>query len=96
MNSYDFEDRLDVDFGRRLARAGLGVAATGVFLAGYLVQPGSIFILSALSIYLTITAILGSGLAGALRPAAQPRLQTAAVRRAAAAQTAAPAYKEAA
>jgi len=78
MNTYDFEDRLDAHFARRAVRAGLGAAATGVFLVGYLVQPQWVFALSVLSIYLTITAILGVGLSGAFRPA-RSRLEPATV-----------------
>lgn len=70
MYTYDQDERLDDHLGRRLARSGVGVAAAGLFLAGYLVQPAWIFLLSALSIYLTVTAILGGGLTAAFRPAA--------------------------
>lgn len=77
MNAYDHEERLDGGLDKRVLRAGLGVAATGIFLVGYLVTPVWIFALSALSIYLTISAILGKGVADvfkgeAFRSAALP------------------------
>lgn len=72
MNAYDRDERLDEQLGRRVARAGAGVIATGIFLVGYLVHPVWIFSLSAVSIYLTITAILGRGLIAASKAAQTP------------------------
>lgn len=96
MNTVDFEQTLDAHFARRAVRAGLGMAATGVFLVGYLVQPQWVFVLSVLSIYMTITAILGVGLSDAFKPA-RSRLEPGTMHPSQTAKVAAPdMYKEAA
>ncbi len=96
MKTYSNDDRLNTDLAKRLGRAGLGVAATGVFLVGYLVQPAWVFSLSVLSIYLTITAILGEGLTGVFKQAV-PRPEAPVMQRAVTTRHAGPdTYKEAA
>lgn len=60
---------------KRALRAILAVCAFSTYLVGYRVSPDWVFALSALSIYLMISAIIGSGLLGAMAALAGRRDQ---------------------
>jgi len=72
MNTYRINDETYYgSWSRRALRVVLGTAAFGAILAGYKNSPVAIFVLSAVSIYCMITAILGQGLLDALFRAVQ-------------------------
>lgn len=66
---------LAVNMHKRTLRAMLAVCAFSTYLVGYKVSPAWIFALSALSIYLMMSAVIGNGLLGALAALAGRREQ---------------------
>lgn len=62
MDTYHFiNEPLDANFHKRMMRVTLGLGAIGLALTRYKADPLGIFLLSTISIYLMISAIIGRG-----------------------------------